>query len=129
MASSENAIYIITELMSFSLHEFLHAPTKVKTAYKAELIDKRHSNAINKPRTTVNADQQRRKSLKVEKTPEISNPLMKCLRKMSHILNILFDVCKGINYMHNKQLIHRDLKPANILLNFRLTAKLVILLL
>jgi serine/threonine protein kinase len=33
------------------------------------------------------------------------------------VLQIIRQVCLGLSYMHNKDMIHRDLKPANILLS------------
>lgn len=32
------------------------------------------------------------------------------------VLQIVLQVCRGLSYMHNEDVIHRDLKPANILL-------------
>ncbi|CAH1961346.1 unnamed protein product [Acanthoscelides obtectus] len=32
------------------------------------------------------------------------------------LLNILYDICTGLDYLHKKSLVHLDIKPANILL-------------
>lgn len=40
------------------------------------------------------------------------------------IRKIMTDVCKGLNYLHENELVHRDIKPANILLSESGTAKL-----
>ena len=34
-----------------------------------------------------------------------------------HIQYFLYQVCRGILYMHTANVIHRDLKPSNLLLN------------
>ena len=34
-----------------------------------------------------------------------------------HIKLIVFNILKGLEYLHNVGIIHRDLKPANILIN------------
>jgi eukaryotic-like serine/threonine-protein kinase len=39
-------------------------------------------------------------------------------------LEILLDVCKGLDYAHHEGVIHRDIKPSNILLNCRGCAKI-----
>ena len=39
-------------------------------------------------------------------------------------LDILLDVCDGMQQMHSKKFIHRDLKPDNILLNDDMSAKI-----
>ena len=31
---------------------------------------------------------------------------------------IIREICEGLNYIHNEQIIHRDIKPENILFNF-----------
>ena len=33
-------------------------------------------------------------------------------------VNIAFQICKGLHYLHQKRFIHRDMKPANILLKW-----------
>ena len=37
--------------------------------------------------------------------------------------SILFDIAKGVNYLHGQNIIHRDLSPKNILLTSALVAK------
>ena len=34
-----------------------------------------------------------------------------------HLKTIIYEVLKGIKYMHEAKVIHRDIKPANILIN------------
>ena len=41
-----------------------------------------------------------------------------------HKKYVLYQVLKGIKYMHSGELIHRDLKPSNILLDSDCLAKL-----
>lgn len=40
------------------------------------------------------------------------NPLL-----VRDVLQIILQVCNGLSYMHNQDVIHRDLKPSNILLS------------
>ncbi len=37
---------------------------------------------------------------------------------------IFFEICKGVAFMHSRNMIHRDLKPENILLDDSLTPKI-----
>jgi len=32
-------------------------------------------------------------------------------------LRIIIDVCKGLNYAHNREVVHRDIKPSNIMVS------------
>jgi mitogen-activated protein kinase 1/3 len=34
-----------------------------------------------------------------------------------HVKTIIYEILKGIKYMHQAKVIHRDIKPANILIN------------
>eukprot|EP00919_Chromeraceae_sp_WS-2016_P072317 GHVR01171091.1.p1 GENE.GHVR01171091.1~~GHVR01171091.1.p1 ORF type:complete len:155 (+),score=1.16 GHVR01171091.1:706-1170(+) len=43
--------------------------------------------------------------------------LDKKILKDPHHRFILYQLCKGIKYLHSAEVIHRDLKPSNLLLN------------
>jgi mitogen-activated protein kinase 1/3 len=34
-----------------------------------------------------------------------------------HLKTIIYEVLKGVKYMHEARVVHRDIKPANILIN------------
>lgn len=34
-----------------------------------------------------------------------------------HLKTIIYEVLKGVKYMHDARVVHRDIKPANILIN------------
>ncbi|CAL6038102.1 Kinase [Hexamita inflata] len=38
--------------------------------------------------------------------------------KIDEILNIFEQICRGVHYLHSKQVVHGDLSPQNILLHF-----------
>lgn len=40
------------------------------------------------------------------------------------LIRFFYQTCKGIQYLHNKNIMHRDLKPENILLDENLTIKI-----
>ncbi|CAI5964653.1 unnamed protein product [Closterium sp. NIES-64] len=50
--------------------------------------------------------------------PGISNPL-----SLRQRLDILIGVAKGLQYLHDFNIVHRDIKPANILLDGKMQAK------
>ena len=52
-----------------------------------------------------------------------ANERMKTAVPLTIKLNILLDVCKGLVYLHSKDIVHRDLTARNILLTESLTAK------
>ncbi|CAB3409813.1 unnamed protein product [Caenorhabditis bovis] len=41
-----------------------------------------------------------------------------------YVQKILFDICKGVRYLHSCEIIHRDLKPENILIDESVNVKL-----
>lgn len=41
---------------------------------------------------------------------------------------VLYQILKGLKYVHSAQLIHRDLKPSNILINTDCESKILNLL-
>ncbi|CAA3005281.1 serine threonine- kinase STY8-like isoform X1 [Olea europaea subsp. europaea] len=43
--------------------------------------------------------------------------------KLSQLLKVAIDVCKGMEYLHNKNIIHRDLKTANLLMDAHCVVK------
>jgi serine/threonine protein kinase len=42
-----------------------------------------------------------------------------------HLIAIIYDVCKGLQYMHEKGIIHRDIKPDNIMIDKNNNPKLI----
>ena len=46
---------------------------------------------------------------KINQLRNQSKPLM--------IQNVMYQILKGVEYMHSKRVFHRDLKPQNILIN------------
>jgi serine/threonine protein kinase len=36
-----------------------------------------------------------------------------------HKIKILYEICEGIKFMHDNNIVHLDLKPLNILMNNR----------
>lgn len=44
--------------------------------------------------------------------------------KDSHNRFILYQLAKGIKFLHSAEIIHRDLKPSNLLLNSDCTIKI-----
>lgn len=53
-----------------------------------------------------------------------SHCLKETLLPPSRALEIVLDICKGLDYAHREGVIHRDIKPSNILLNAEGTAKI-----
>ncbi|MDD5204887.1 MAG: serine/threonine-protein kinase [Desulfobacterales bacterium] len=53
-----------------------------------------------------------------------SHCLKETLLPQSRALEIVLDICKGLDYAHREGVIHRDIKPSNILLNAEGAAKI-----
>ena len=41
------------------------------------------------------------------------------------LIAVIYDICKGLQYMHGKGIIHRDIKPDNILIDIHNNPKLI----